>query len=182
MHLAIAELLNYTDEERAKWQQWFATHGDEPLKFTLAGETHTTLGALIIHIFWAEGFYAYWMRGEVLSNDSEVVKENLARPNDQAVAVFGLGDITRAAMRVFTDRVTAEEWEREYELNIPELQFRGTARKLLAHILIHEIRHWAQVALLVRQNGMTPPGDHDLVFSPSFGPLAWRHQPTTTEL
>jgi uncharacterized damage-inducible protein DinB len=181
MHLTIAELLDYTDEERAKWQDWFAKQGDELLKLPLAGEAHTSVGALIMHIFWAEGFYAYWMRGEVLTKDSEMVKENLARPNDQAAAVFGFGQITRTAMRDFTDSANAADWERACELATPELQFQGSARKLIAHILIHEIRHWAQVAIIVRQNGLTPPGDHDLVFSPSFGPLARRIQPTTTK-
>ena len=39
MQLTIAELLDYTDEERAKWEHWFAAHGDEPLRFALAGES-----------------------------------------------------------------------------------------------------------------------------------------------
>ena len=38
-------------------------------------------------------------------------------------------------------------------------------RKLLFHILMHEIRHWAQVALAVRIAGFEPPGDHDLIDS-----------------
>jgi hypothetical protein len=33
MHATIEELLGYTDEERAKWQKWFSTHGNDPLKF-----------------------------------------------------------------------------------------------------------------------------------------------------
>jgi uncharacterized damage-inducible protein DinB len=40
-----------------------------------------------------------------------------------------------------------------------------TPRKLLFHILLHEIRHWAQIALAVRLAGFQPPGDHDLFFS-----------------
>ena len=40
-----------------------------------------------------------------------------------------------------------------------------TPRKLLFHILVHEIRHWAQIALAVRLAGLEPPGDHDLFFS-----------------
>jgi LPS sulfotransferase NodH len=35
MHLTIDELLDYTDEERAKWEDWFAAHGNDPLNFTL---------------------------------------------------------------------------------------------------------------------------------------------------
>jgi uncharacterized damage-inducible protein DinB len=40
-----------------------------------------------------------------------------------------------------------------------------SARKLLFHILLHEMRHFAQIALAVRLAGFEPPGDHDLVFS-----------------
>jgi uncharacterized damage-inducible protein DinB len=40
-----------------------------------------------------------------------------------------------------------------------------TSRKLLFHILVHEIRHWAQIALAVRLAGIEPPGDHDLMYS-----------------
>ena len=47
----------------------------------------------------------------------------------------------------------------------------GPARKLNAHILVHEIRHWAQIAVTMRQHELAPPGEHDLVLSKSFGPL-----------
>jgi beta-barrel assembly-enhancing protease len=40
-----------------------------------------------------------------------------------------------------------------------------TSRKLLFHILPHEIRHWAQIDLAVRLAGLEPPGDHDLFYS-----------------
>jgi uncharacterized damage-inducible protein DinB len=42
---------------------------------------------------------------------------------------------------------------------------RASIRKTLFHVYIHEIRHWAQVARLVRERGFPPPGDHDLLFS-----------------
>jgi uncharacterized damage-inducible protein DinB len=38
-------------------------------------------------------------------------------------------------------------------------------RKMLFHLLLHETRHWAQIALAVRLAGLEPPGDHDLFFS-----------------
>jgi uncharacterized damage-inducible protein DinB len=40
-----------------------------------------------------------------------------------------------------------------------------TPRKLLLHIALHETRHWAQIALGVRQAGLAPPGNHDLFYS-----------------
>jgi uncharacterized damage-inducible protein DinB len=32
---------------------------------------------------------------------------------------------------------------------------------------LHEVRHWAQIAAVVRIAGFTPPGDHDLFYSKS---------------
>lgn len=45
---------------------------------------------------------------------------------------------------------------------------RVTPRKLLVHVLMHEIRHWAQVGTLFRLNGM-PMEFHDFLFSPVLG-------------
>jgi len=41
-------------------------------------------------------------------------------------------------------------------------------RKFIAHILLHEVRHWAQVATILRLNGIT--GNFpDFLFSPVMG-------------
>jgi uncharacterized damage-inducible protein DinB len=45
---------------------------------------------------------------------------------------------------------------------------RATPRKLVVHVLMHEIRHWAQIGTLFRLNGLT--GEfHDFLFSPVLG-------------
>jgi len=38
----------------------------------------------------------------------------------------------------------------------------------LIHVLLHEIRHWAQIATLLRMTGVTD-GFHDILFSPALG-------------
>jgi DinB family protein len=44
---------------------------------------------------------------------------------------------------------------------------RATPRKLVVHVLMHEIRHWAQIGTIFRLNGLT--GEiHDFLFSPSW--------------
>jgi uncharacterized damage-inducible protein DinB len=49
---------------------------------------------------------------------------------------------------------------------VREQRWPMSPRKLLFHILLHEIRHWAQIALAARINGgLEPPGDHDLFYS-----------------
>jgi uncharacterized damage-inducible protein DinB len=174
MNLTIDELLNYTEEERAKWQDWFSIHGNDPLKITLAGGTFPNIGALILHCFWAELWYAYWMRGEILTENSEIVRQNNNLPTDQAEVISSFGQSDRKTMRSFTSGAGPAEWERIHEVEARGFHIQGSARKLISHILVHEIRHWAQVALAVRQRDLAPPGDHDLLFSKSYGPLVRR--------
>lgn len=46
-----------------------------------------------------------------------------------------------------------------------------TPRKILLHVLVHERKHWAQVATLLRLQGLT--GEfRDLLFSPVLGGAA----------
>ena len=51
------------------------------------------------------------------------------------------------------------------QFDVAGQQYSLSARKLLGHILMHEIRHWAQIALAVRLAGLEPPGEHDLLYS-----------------
>ena len=50
-------------------------------------------------------------------------------------------------------------------LDIRGQLYMTSPRKLLFHILVHEIRHWAQIALAVRLAGFEPPGEHDFFYS-----------------
>ena len=174
MNLGIDELLAYTDDEREKWHQWFAKNGNEPLKIALAAEAHPTVGALILHCFWAEAWYVSLLRGEMLTEDSEYVKQNKDLPSDQAEAIFNFGRSGRSALWTFINSAKQDDWERIYEAEAGKFQLRGSARKLVSHLLVHEIRHWAQIAIVVRQQGLEPPGDHDLIFSQSFGQIGKR--------
>jgi len=165
MELTIHELLAYLDEERSKWERWFSMQGNAPLKIPTGGETHPTLGALIMHCFWTELWYAYMLSGQVLTRESDVIKENINVPNDRSDAVFDFGRKARNAMNSFVARASEAVWKQVHALPPPWQKFTGSARKLTFHVLMHEIRHWAQISMAVRQNNLTPPGEHDLMFS-----------------
>ena len=170
MHLTIDELLAYTDEERAKWEAWFQAHGNEPLKLAVPMDVHPTVGALILHCFWAELFYAHWMRDDILTEE-RMKKLSESFDADQADQVFAFGHSARKALREAIGSYTSQDWENAHIVEGWGVHLEGPARKLIAHILVHEIRHWAQVAVTIRQHGLAPPGEHDLLFSKSFGPL-----------
>ncbi len=167
MHLTIDEFITYIDEERTRWEHWFSVNGNEPLRFTLAGETHPNVGALILHCFWTELWYASMLRGEMLTHDSKIVKENSNLPSDQAAAIFAFGRLAHERMRASNNSLSPEDWARIYEFEGRGLRIRGSVRKLALNALVHEVRHWAQIAMVMRQHNLAPPGEHDFIFSNS---------------
>jgi uncharacterized damage-inducible protein DinB len=43
----------------------------------------------------------------------------------------------------------------------------ASKRKVLTHALIHGIRHWAQIAMALRQGCFVSGWSHDMMFSPA---------------
>src|SRR5258708_33385733 len=158
MHLSVDELLHYTGEERQRWEQWFRENGEELLKMPLAGDRETTVGALLLHIFGPELRYVQRLRDEALT-------EHRGRPSEHVDEIFGFGCRTRTAMRDFVRSAKPEDWERVVEFEIAGRSYRATTRKIVLHALLHEVRHWAQIARIMRERGFAPPGDHDLLTS-----------------
>ena len=158
MHLTVEELLHYTDEERDRWERWFRENGDDVLKMPITGDRETTIGALILHIFGPEQRYVQRLRNERLS-------EYRTRPSARVEEVFGYGLETRKAMRDFVANAKPEDWSRTITLEMMGHKYSASVRKIVLHALLHEVRHWAQIARLVRERGFAPPGGHDLLTS-----------------
>jgi uncharacterized damage-inducible protein DinB len=158
MHLSVEELLHYTDEERERWERWFAENGEDLLKMPITGERENTVGALIMHIFGPERRYVQRLLNEPLT-------EYRDRPSTHINEVFGFGLEARKLMRDFVRTAKPEDWTRVVELNIAGHTRRASVRKIVLHALMHEVRHWAQVARIMRDRGFAPPGGHDLLTS-----------------
>lgn len=158
MHLTVRELMCYTAEERDRWERWFRENGDEMLTIPISGTAETTIGQLVMHIFGPELRFAQRLRNENMTDYRSLPSESI----DQ---VFGFALRSRQAMREFTDELTPETWNRVIQFPVPSGTAKASIRKVVCHVYIHEIRHWAQVSRLVRERGFEPPGDHDLLVS-----------------
>ena len=55
----------------------------------------------------------------------------------------------------------------------------ASPRKIVTHVLLHEVRHWAQIATLFRLNGLKVDF-HDSLFSPMTGGEL-RREPQTVQ-
>ncbi|HYH83760.1 MAG TPA: DinB family protein [Longimicrobium sp.] len=159
--LLLSELVEYEREELARWAEFFAAcPGALDLPFAPGPESRMpTVRAVVHHIAGVELRYVDRLEGEPVTPFEAI-------PREPAEA---LCDAARDANRRLGDwltRATGEELARIIEFEtISAGTFRASARKIAAHALLHGVRTWAQVATVLRLNGITSPGRHDLLFS-----------------
>ena len=158
MNLSFAEMLRYTQEEREKWRAFFAAH-PEAMEIELQpGGRFATVGALIDHIFLVE-------RRHLQRLNSEAVDTKTGLSGHHAPPLFDYGASVRRELEQYASDLDDDVADEPRTVTVATGDYVITPRKLLFHCLLHETRHWAQVALALRRAGAEPPGNHDLFFS-----------------
>lgn len=157
--LTLTELLDYSDHERGKWRGWVAA---DPKRLDLAfqaGARFPTLWSVIEHVFLVERRHLARLEGSTPPDATAVVAGDWQ-------GLFEYGDLVRADFRQYLEGLDEAEAHEAFTFSIPSGIQTMTRRKLVAHMLLHEVRHWAQVAHAARAAGANPPGEHDLFFFP----------------
>ena len=157
LNISLDELLRYTSEEREKWRSWFAHHPAAMEAPVQPGGQFPTVGKLIDHIFLGERRHLQRLTSAPLSQSTGLTGNN-------APPLFDYGSSVRRELEQFAGDLDADVADELRTFEVRDRQWPMTSRKLLFHILVHEIRHWAQIALAVRLAGYEPPGEHDLFF------------------
>ena len=158
LNITLDELLAYTDEERAKWRAWLDAHPDALSVRMQPDGRFTTVGSLIDHIFLVEARHLARLKLGPVPDSSGIAQPEIA-------SLFRYGAGVRLALRDYARTLSPQDSVTAREFTVQSGTFRMTPRKLLMHAALHETRHWAQIALAVRQAGLEPPGNHDLFFS-----------------
>lgn len=145
---AIDDLLAYTEWDRAQWHTWFAGQPGA-LALGLGANSDGRLkdvGDLVRHIFAAEQRYVDRIRGTPLLDPSGV-------PTNDADALFAFGGRTRAALRAVLDELPDQRFDVPQEIALGPNKRMVTPRTMIVQAVTHEIRHWAQMATLLRLEG-----------------------------
>jgi uncharacterized damage-inducible protein DinB len=161
--LSFEDLVDYTEWQRGKWRAWFR---EKPEALTLSTGDHTdgrfpTVGEVVKHIFGAELRYVQRLEGEALS-DLAAVRA------DQVDELFRTGDETRQRLKQLLATMSADQWKVPRQFTVLRYQVTATPKKIIAHTLMHEVRHWAQLATVCRMRGHAPDVQ-DLLASPLWG-------------
>ena len=149
--------MRWNDETSKRWQKLFQVY-PEALDFDCDVYGARTVRGLLRHIFAVELRYSERLSGEPVTPYEEV-------PDGSADLLFGLHlQALERFRRLLADG--SIDWEEKLEFTTISAGTRSAKRKvILFHSFLHGIRHYAQLATLVRQHGIKPDWPMDFLFS-----------------
>jgi len=157
--IGLDELLVYSDHERAKWQAW-VTVAPERLQIPFQpGGRFPTVGTLLDHLFLVERRHLARLEGGTPPDATGIDAADWK-------TLFEYAALVRADLRRYLADLDEQAGARPLTFSVQSGTFTMTCRKLATHLLVHEVRHLAQLAYAVRIAGQEPPGTHDLFYCP----------------
>lgn len=158
----LEELLDYSDHERAKWREWVMA---DPARLDIAFQPRDrfpTVGSMFDHVFLVERRHLSRLQGGTPPDATGVAAGDWK-------ALFEYADLVRADLRRYVADLDERTGTQTLTFGVQTGgTFTMTRRKLAAHIVVHEVRHLAQIAFAARLAGHEPPGRHDLFYFAEF--------------
>ena len=146
--LTADELMARVENVSSGWRG-LLTEYPEALQFPCDIRESSAVGDVVHHLVAVELRYAQRLSGVKESTYDQV-------PRGGANTLYATHD---RAMAILRDLLTQGDvdWEGVLEFSTRSAGvFRATRRTILVHLLMHAIRHYAQLATVVRQNGVKP--------------------------
>jgi uncharacterized damage-inducible protein DinB len=155
--IEFAELLSYSEAETRRWRAWFRAH-PEALAVEAGIADAQNVFELLLHIFWVQLRFA-----QLTAGVSPSAKDNLHAANlDQ---LFAVSDLASRTLRNFLENAGTEDFNMVIQLPADAGIRSATRRKLIAHAILHGVRHWAQIATALRKAQYPQTWPHDFLFS-----------------
>jgi uncharacterized damage-inducible protein DinB len=156
--LSFGELLDYASEETNHWCDWFARNPLElDVPCDIAGTK--TVREVVLHIAAVQVRYAERLLNRPITEYSDLASKSAAE-------LFALAQKSADDLRSFAVAANDADWDGS--LTFPTRTagtLTASRRKIFVHTLLHGIRHWAQLATLLRHQGYPQDWPHDFIFS-----------------
>ena len=153
----LEELLAYSDAERAKWRAWFQ---EDPARLSIPFQPDgrfRQVGDLVDHILLVERRHLARLEGGTPPDRTGLVTTD-------GPGLFDYAALVRNDMRQYVADLDESRARESFSFTVQTGTFTMTRRKLLLHMLLHELRHFAQIAYAARVAGQEPPGEHDIFY------------------
>lgn len=145
--LSAEEVLAWLEKTSAGWRVML---DENPQLLDLACDVagNMTLGGVLQHIMAVELRYSEQLAGLPASDYAQI-------PSDSVEAIYGVHD---RAIQLFRQVLATDiDWEERIEFMTRSMgRARASRKAVLFHAMLHAIRHYAQLATLVRREGIKP--------------------------
>jgi uncharacterized damage-inducible protein DinB len=160
--ISFADLLRYNESEALKWRAWLETQSPDLLDvpFGNPAQRMGNVREMLWHVFITEWVYACVLNGESFDRWDQFKRESIAD-------LFAIGEDARAGLRKYLAGATEASVAGTVTLSAQGFTVSGSARKFATHAFVHSLRHWAQLATVLRQHGHETGWPHDFVLSDS---------------
>jgi uncharacterized damage-inducible protein DinB len=152
-------MLDANQREWARWRNWFDRQSDDVLEIPLSIAQAKNVREVLLHIFAVELRYAERLSGvEVTPYE--------ALPIASVEDLFGIGERAGGMYRDYLSQ--ASDSDLSIVLEFPTRSagmLRASKRKIFAHAMLHSVRHQAQLATALREQGHPTDWAHDFLFN-----------------
>lgn len=161
--LLLSELIAYEREALDAWAQYFDAH-PEALDLPFGppddrGGRMATVRGVVHHVAVVERRYADRLAGDPVTPYEAV-------PSSPTDALFAAARDANDRLARWIATASNDDLARVIEFGtISAGTHRASARKIVAHALLHGVRTWAQIATVVRMHGLPTGRMHDLLLS-----------------
>ncbi|MBI1748823.1 MAG: DinB family protein [Acidobacteria bacterium] len=164
MNIDLKHLIEYTDWERNNFYELFR---EQPAALDLSSGPHsdrriTTIRDLLRHIFFVEKYYVVRLTDQPIPDWTAIHLDTLE-------SLFEFAKKNRHELKAWNEAFPDQEKIEPLDFSAFNFHIKALPQKAVLHLLFHEIRHWAQMATLLRWNGMADKTFHDLIASPVMG-------------
>ncbi len=153
----LSTLLAYNEEEARRWYDFFRQHPDA-LDVPIDVAKKANARGLVNHIFAVEYRYSQRLVGE----PDRPFDDFPESPLDE---LFNIGTEARRRLHDYLERNSGKLDTKITFQTVSYGTLTATARKMFVHAIVHGVRHWAQLATALRQEGYAQPWQHDFIFT-----------------
>jgi len=153
--IRFTEFLAYTEQENHRWKEWFREHPHAlALPCDIAGGP--TVRELVFHIFVTDLYFAHRISGHELPDFK-------ALPHATLDELFAIGEEAAGRFHKFMEIAFPKDWDEILTLGFANRT--ASRRKMMAQALLHGVHHRAQLAAVLRQQGLKQGWVHDFILS-----------------
>ncbi len=150
--LSAEEMMAWLETTSAKWKALIEAN-PQILAMPCDVMGVSTVAELLQHIVAVELRYAEQLNGLPPSEYSQI-------PFDSAAAIYATHERAAGMVRVLL--ASGVDWDERVEFMTRSMgKARAKRKTVLFHSLLHAVRHYAQLATLVRQHGVKPDWQMD---------------------